>query len=77
LNEQPNQWFNLLGEEKDLQIIKDKMLVKGNIIEFNLINGEVKNLSSLQNPNPQGGPTKSWDDMVKFDDLVKMAPRES
>ena len=46
LKENPNVWYNIQGEENDLENIKKVVLSKGNKIEFNFdsLGREIKNL---------------------------------
>ena len=66
-----DKWYNVTGETESLKIILEKIVAKGNVVEFEYNNGVVGNITLLEKaPETE----KNWhDDMTNFEDLLNDA----
>ena len=74
LKENPDKWYNILGNEESLKETKGKLLKKGNEIEFNM--DENKNILDLKVITET--KEEDWEeDIVNFETLLTAAHEKS
>ena len=70
-----DKWFNVSGETEALKIILEKIVAKGNVVEFEYNNGVVGNITLLEKA-PES--EKNWhDDMTNYGDLLTAAHKKA
>lgn len=74
LEEDPQKWYNISGEEEELKRTKDTLLKKGNEIEFEFDNGKIDHSKIKVISEGKG----SWeDDIIDFKTLLSAAHEKS
>ncbi len=74
LTEEEDKWFNVTADEKVLDDLLSTIIQKGNVIEFEVINGFAGEFK-LNEKAPEKAQTKSnfSDDLTSFEDLLNDA----
>ena len=71
LKSDPKKWYNLAGEEKELIQITKHIVSKGNLIEFDIDQGNITNLTMKEKAKEE---EKNWvDSMVNLEKLLDAA----
>jgi len=79
LKENPQKWYNAIGEEKELQILLKEIISKGNEVEFNYdslgteVTGLVKTKTGTTEKAKEENNSSWEDDIINFETLLNDA----
>ena len=69
-------WYNVEGLEEQLKVIQGYSIKKGNLIEFDVDEkNRVENINLLEKAK-ESESGNSWDDTIKFEDLLDAAHKQ-